>query len=120
MRAYARCLDAAEREVTTSTRRPEADPALHWSRLTQGWAEARMTTTDERCARCGDDLSVGSPLFNERHVVERRGVRSFLCGPCEAEQRAARRGRRGEMTEAEGHELENAANAFGSFAPGGH
>ena len=79
-----------------------------------------MTTSEERCARCGDDVSIGSPLFNERHVIEGKGVRSFLCGPCDAEQRAARNRRRRGMTEEERHELENAANAFGSFAPGGH
>ena len=79
-----------------------------------------MTTADERCARCGEDVSMRSPLFEERQVVVRRGKNVLLCGSCFAEQRASRDRRRRGITEEERQRLENAAQSFGSFLPGAH
>jgi hypothetical protein len=79
-----------------------------------------MSTADERCRRCDEDVSMRSAMFDERHRVERHGVTSFLCGSCFAELRASRDRRRRGMTEEERRSLENGANAFGAFAPGGH
>ena len=83
-------------------------------------AEVDEMMTEERCARCGEDVSMRSALFDERHAVKRHGRTSFLCGSCFAEQRASRDRRRRGMTAEERRQLENGANAFGAFAPGGH
>jgi len=79
-----------------------------------------MTTADEQCARCGEDVSMRSPLFEERHTVVRRGKNVLLCGSCFAEQRESRDRRRGGITEEQRQRLENAALTFEPFLPGAH
>ncbi|MGZ6314119.1 MAG: hypothetical protein ACXWNI_00610 [Candidatus Limnocylindrales bacterium] len=57
-------------------------------------AAAEATTTNEPCAACGDDTSVGSSLFGERHEAARpEGGKIFLCDECYARLRAVRGGR---------------------------
>ena len=57
-------------------------------------AAAEATTTNEPCAACGEDTSVGSALFGERHETARpEGGKVFLCDECYARLRAVQGGR---------------------------
>jgi len=47
------------------------------------------------CVGCGEETAAGSVFYSDRHVIVRSdGVRSFLCSSCDANVRAARKGRR--------------------------
>ncbi len=49
----------------------------------------------EPCVACGEDTSVGSVFFSDRHVVELRdGASTFVCSLCDARMRSQHRGRR--------------------------
>ncbi len=51
----------------------------------------RVEANVEPCDSCGEDTAVGSPLFFDRHTIERPdGSRSFLCSLCVAESRKRR------------------------------
>ncbi len=79
-----------------------------------------MTKSSEPCISCGDDTAVGSPFYFDRRVLDPDGPnRSYMCSSCVERIMTGRR-RHPPMSEKERLELENAAAAFGGFAPGGH
>ncbi len=79
-----------------------------------------MTTIDERCARCGEDVSMLSPGYDERHLVKRGGSASFLCGSCFAVRGEARDRRRRGMSDDERRRLDGSATVIIAFGQGGH
>jgi hypothetical protein len=78
-----------------------------------------MVRQIEPCMSCGDDTSVGTPLYSGRHqATDSNGRRVFLCASCNEEMIAGRR--REPLTDEDRRKLEQAAAVFGAFAPGGH
>jgi hypothetical protein len=78
-----------------------------------------MPKPSEACISCGEDTAPGTPFYSDRRMVDPEGPdRRFLCSSC---ARRALAGDRGvPLTDAERHDLEAGAAAFGAFAPGGH
>jgi uncharacterized protein YlaI len=73
----------------------------------------------EPCAVCGEDTSLGRPMFEARRGTQRRnGTRVFLCSDCQARTDPERRH---QFSEEERRRLDEHAGLFGiAFNATGH
>ena len=77
-----------------------------------------MTQQPEPCLSCGEDTSASSPHYSDRLVDRTADEARYLCSLCAQRITGSREVH--DMTDEERTKFENAAFAFGAFAPGGH
>lgn len=85
------------------------------------WAATaiRPSWQPEPCLLCGDDTSVGSPLYSDRLIAHHGDVTRYLCALCAQRARGGSRDVH-QMSDEARKRLQDATFAFGSFMPGGH
>lgn len=74
----------------------------------------------EACSVCGEDTSVGSPLFSDRFVAHKDGKTRYLCSLCARSAHGSREVHSDEDRELDRQRLERAAFGYGVVAKGGH
>ena len=78
-----------------------------------------MVVQHEPCMACGEETAAGSPLYSDRRRrVLDTGQTVFLCILCSQRITGSREVH--DLSDEQRTKLENAAFAFGAFAPGGH